>query len=164
MKKNWWRWALVLLWFVVISLFSSQTREESGRLSGGITVWIVEHITPNWKSLEEIVKENLLQTWRFIIRKGAHMAEFAVLGMLLFNAWAGVRRRALSRCALLSMMCSFLGAVLDEAHQAFVPERGPLLSDVFIDFAGAVLGILFVWLVVWIFQKYRKRKETHAFS
>lgn len=164
MKKNWWRWALVLLWFVVISLFSSQTRVESGNLSGGITRWLAEHLVPQWESLGAAAQEELLSTWRVIVRKGAHMAEFAVLGMLLFNAWAGVRRRALSRCALLSMMCSFLGAVLDEAHQAFVPERGPSLRDVFIDFAGAVLGILFVWLVVWIFQKYRKRKETHAFS
>lgn len=164
MKKNWWRWALVLLGFVVISLFSSQSGEQSGRLSGGITRWLVEHITPNWKTLSAVAQERLLSTWGFVIRKGAHMTEFAVFGMLLFNAWSDVRERTLGRRALLSMACAFLGAVLDETHQAFVPARGPSLRDVFIDFTGALLGILFLWLVLWIFQKIRKRKETRAFS
>ena len=164
MKKNWWRWALVLLWFVVISLFSSQTGEQSGHLSGGITRWLAEHITPNWATLGEAAQKQLLSTWGFVIRKGAHMTEFAVFGMLLFNAWSGVEGRTLGRRALLSMACAFLGAVLDETHQAFVPARGPSLRDVFIDFAGAILGILFLWFVLWAFQNNRKRKETRALS
>ena len=157
MKKNWWRWALVAAWIVVISLFSAQTGAESGRLSGGITQWFVERITPNWDVLSVAAREELLSTWRFIVRKGAHMTEFAVLGGLFFHAWSSVRARSLRRRATLSAAGCFLVAVLDETHQAFVPERGPSLRDVFIDFTGALLGILFLWLVLWIFQKIRKR-------
>ncbi len=164
MKKNWWRWLLVLLWFVVISLFSSQTREESGNLSGSITQWLVEHFTPHWETLGQAAQEELVAMWRVIIRKGAHMAEFGVLGMLLFVAWSGACECVLLHRVLLAAGCSFLAAVLDEAHQAFVPERGPSLRDVFIDFTGALLGILFLWLVVWLLQKHAKQKETHAFS
>ena len=164
MKKNWWRWVLVFAWVVVISLFSAQTGAESGRLSGSFTQWFVERITPNWGALSEAAREELLSTWRFVVRKGAHMTEFAVLGMLLFNAWSGARGRSLRRRAILSAAGCFLVAVLDEAHQAFVPERGPSLRDVFIDFTGAVLGILFLCLIVWLIGKWRKRKETRAFS
>ncbi len=164
MRKTWWRWALVLAWVVVISLFSAQTGEESGRLSGGITQWFVEQITPNWHTLSEVAREELLSTWRFVIRKGAHMTEFAVLGMLLFNAWSGVHTRSLRRRATLAAAGCFLVAVLDETHQAFVPARGPSLRDVFIDFTGALLGILLLWLLIVILKKRAARKETRAFS
>lgn len=164
MKKNWWRWLLVAAWLVVIYLFSAQTGAESGKLSGGITQWIVEHITPNWHALSETARTELLVTWRFVVRKGAHMAVFAVLGMLLFNAWSGMRERTYTHRAVLSAACCFLAAVFDEGHQAFVPARGPSLRDVFFDFAGAVLGILLLLLVLWFARKCAKRKETHAFS
>ncbi len=164
MKTYRWRWALVLLWMVVIYLFSAQSGEESGRLSGGITQWLVAHITPNWQALSEAAKEALLSNWRFIIRKAAHMTEFAVLGVLFVFAWSGVRTRSFARCGTLAAAGSFLVAVLDEAHQAFVPARGPSLRDVFIDFTGAVLGILFLWLVVRLVQNRRNKKESRAFS
>ncbi|MBE6757016.1 MAG: VanZ family protein [Ruminococcaceae bacterium] len=164
MKKNWWRWVLVVAWMVVIYLFSAQTGEESGQLSGGITRWIVERITPNWHTLSVSAQREILVTWRFIVRKGAHMAEFAVLSMMFFYAWSGMRERTRGHRAVLSAACCFLVAALDEGHQAFVPARGPSLRDVFFDFAGAVLGILLLLAVLWIVRKCTKRKEMHAFS
>ena len=45
------------------------------------------------------------------------------------------------------MFCS-LYAISDEVHQLFVPGRGAQVKDVFIDIAGAAVGI---FLSLWRF-------------
>lgn len=156
--KKMWRWLLVVLWMGVIYWFSAHTGEQSGRLSGGLTEWLLSHLIPQWDSLSVTVQEKWLVTGRFLIRKGAHMTEFAVLAVLFFNAWHS-GTRGCGRAALLTAPCCLLVALADEFHQAFVPSRGPSLRDVFIDFAGALLGILLVFLITYIVRRYRKPKE-----
>jgi VanZ family protein len=70
--------------------------------------------------------------WDLLLRKLAHAAEFAVLGVLLLraleHAWAAF----------------WLGtayAVTDEIHQALVPGRLGSPLDVAIDAAGVAVGI-----------------------
>ena len=72
--------------------------------------------------------------WDFVLRKLAHAAEFAVLGLLLV--------RALDR----PWAAFWLGsayAVTDEIHQAFVPGRLGSPVDVAIDAAGVAVGVAF---------------------
>ncbi len=159
MRKSWWRWLLVLLWMCVIYWFSAHTGEQSGKLSGGLTEWLLSRLVPRWESFSITVREQWLVTGRFLIRKGAHMTEFAVLAVLFFNAWCGGGVRTCGRAALLTAPCCLLVALADEFHQAFVPARGPSIRDVFIDFAGALLGILFVLLVMYLVRGCRKSKE-----
>ncbi len=159
MKRSWWRWLLVALWMGVIYMFSAQTGEVSGHLSGGLTQWLVSHLTPQWDALSVAAREELLGTVRFLIRKGAHMTEFAVLAMLFFCAWRNGGRRTLARAALLTAPCCLLTAMGDEFHQRFVPSRGPSLGDVFIDFGGALLGILLMLLVFSLAKRCGKSKE-----
>lgn len=47
-------------------------------------------------------------------------------------------------CVLLCV----LYAVTDEVHQAFIPGRGPRVSDVLIDTAGSITGILITKFIV----------------
>jgi hypothetical protein len=71
--------------------------------------------------------------WDLVLRKLAHAAEFAVLGLLLLRAlghawsafWLGVAY-----------------AVTDEIHQAFVPGRLGSPIDVAIDAAGVAAGVV----------------------
>jgi len=44
----------------------------------------------------------------------------------------------------ISIIICLLYAISDEIHQMFVPGRGPLVSDVFLDLTAAVIGMLFV--------------------
>ena len=70
--------------------------------------------------------------WDLVLRKLAHAAEFAVLGLLLV--------RALAR----PWAAFWLGsayAVTDEIHQAFVPGRLGSPVDVAIDAAGVAVGV-----------------------
>ena len=71
-----------------------------------------------------------------IVRKLAHMAEYAALGILyLFTA------RAWNRRAWPVFAAGVLVAIIDEGIQAFVPGRGPSIVDALLfDFPGFALG------------------------
>ena len=70
--------------------------------------------------------------WDLLLRKLAHAAEFAVLGLLLV--------RALGR-PLPAFVAGAAYAVTDEIHQAFVPGRLGSPLDVAIDAAGVAVGV-----------------------
>ena len=72
-----------------------------------------------------------------LVRKGAHMAEYAVLLLLYRRALhaSGARRPGLAALCL----CACYAAT-DEGHQAFVAGRGPSVADVCIDTLGAALA------------------------
>lgn len=73
-----------------------------------------------------------LGTWDVVLRKAAHVAEYAVLGLLLV--------RALGR-PLAAFGLGVMYAVTDEIHQHFVSGRNAALLDVAIDGAGVAIGI-----------------------
>jgi VanZ family protein len=77
-----------------------------------------------------------LGTWDTVLRKGAHIAEYAILGALLY--------RALGREAL-ALAAGIAYAATDEFHQRFVHGRHSSPVDVAIDAVGLALGML-VWL------------------
>jgi VanZ family protein len=77
-----------------------------------------------------------LGTWDTVLRKGAHVTEYAVLGALLY--------RALAREAL-ALAAGIAYAATDELHQHFVQGRHASPVDVAIDAVGVALGML-VWL------------------
>lgn len=71
----------------------------------------------------------------FIIRKLAHVGEYATLTFLLARA---LRLHGFSpgRVALMAMCVSVLYAISDEFHQTFVPGRNGVERDVVIDSIG----------------------------
>jgi VanZ family protein len=79
-----------------------------------------------------------LGTWDTVLRKGAHVTEYAVLGVLLY--------RALGREAI-ALAAGIAYAATDELHQHFVQGRHASPVDVAIDAVGVALGML-VWLRV----------------
>ena len=72
-------------------------------------------------------------TWDLVLRKVAHMAEYAVLGGLL--------QRAVGREPLAILLGSAY-AVTDELHQSFVTGRQGAPLDWLIDTIGVVAGVL----------------------
>jgi VanZ family protein len=73
--------------------------------------------------------------WDLVLRKLAHMAEYAILGALLVRATGRVG---------LAVALGTLYAVSDEVHQAFVPGRMGSPVDVAIDAVGVACGV-FIW-------------------
>ena len=74
-----------------------------------------------------------LGVWDLVLRKLAHLVEYAILGALLF--------RALAREPLAIAVGSAY-AVTDEIHHAFVPGRSGSPIDWLIDTVGVVTGVV----------------------
>jgi VanZ family protein len=72
-----------------------------------------------------------LGVWDLVLRKLAHVAEYAVLGLLL--------ARAAPTAAALALGVAY--AVTDEVHQAFVAGRQGSPLDVAVDAVGVLLGV-----------------------
>jgi VanZ like family len=70
--------------------------------------------------------------WDLLLRKIAHVTEYAVLGFLLF--------RALGR-ELPAVVAGVAYAVTDEVHQTFVAGRHGVWYDVVVDGVGILIGV-----------------------
>jgi VanZ family protein len=76
----------------------------------------------------------------FVIRKLAHLTEYAILGALAFRAVRAEERGWSARSATIAIAIAFLIAASDEFHQSFVPSRTPSPVDVAIDTVGAAIA------------------------
>ena len=99
-------WLPVVLWAAVIFTISSVPSLDSG-----------------------------LGEWDTVLRKLAHVAEYAILGALLYRAI----RREPAAIALGSLY-----AVTDEVHQSFVTGRHGSVLDWLIDTTGVIAGVVLV--------------------
>ena len=74
-----------------------------------------------------------LGDWDTVLRKCAHVTEYAIFALLLY--------RALGR-ELPAFLIGFAYAITDEVHQEFVRGRHASPFDVSMDAAGLALGLL----------------------
>lgn len=145
--------AAALLWMCVIFAFSAQTKEESSVVSEGLSYRMVDsagfffHL-----HLEEEQLRAIAASIENLVRKGAHMTEYAILAILL-TIWIGRWELTILRRSGIAVIASAVYAGSDEFHQLFVTGRAGQISDVMIDSAGAVLGLAFFLLVRWIVRR-----------
>jgi hypothetical protein len=128
---------LTIAIMVVIFGFSSQNATESGKTSGAVLTWILEHT---------VHREQAPAFASALIRKTAHFSIYFCLGMstaLLVSEWKP--RRFLFVWAWL---IAVVYACTDEFHQYFVPGRSCEFRDVCIDSAGAFLGVALIFGVI----------------
>lgn len=92
----------------------------------------------------------------FVIVKGWHFTEFAILTVLAAVAIAWWRGSYDRRAIVYAMLFCFLFAISDEWHQSFVPDRFGTLMDVMIDSAGV--------LTAGICMIQRKRRQSNRQS
>ena len=130
-------WLGALVWMGVIFLMSAMPGDVSGAQSGRLAQLLLSAVSCLLG--EDAASGIPMDAIHLLLRKGAHMAEYAVLYLLLHRALrlSGAGRPA--ACALL--LCAAYAAT-DEWHQRFVPGRGPSPADVAIDTAGAALAAL----------------------
>lgn len=89
-------------------------------------------------------RELTLAEW--IVRKGAHISEFFILGLLVFRVvWRHFYTIPGIAFFLAGSLALFF-ASLDELHQYFVPLRQARITDIAIDAIGIglALGIFFI--------------------
>ena len=95
------------------------------------------------------------ETMVFIVRKGAHFAEYTILGGFLVPAvteWMAVDKTpvpdSVRNIRIISWLVGTLYAVTDEIHQFYVPGRSCELRDIGIDSCGVLAGVLVVSLLM----------------
>jgi VanZ family protein len=115
-------WAAVAVWAAIIFCWSSQAK---GTLPQG----------PN-------------ETVDFIFKKTAHLGEYAILAVLVWQAFSHTlsERERWHPWVIVSLCAMY--AASDELHQRFVAGREPSPRDVLIDIAGASVGLLVVSFIL----------------
>lgn len=159
--------ALTLIMMIVIFIFSAQPADESSAMSSPLAEAAVDLLYPSFETMPSDVQTDLLDTWSHIIRKTAHFCEYALLGALILLSLGSIRSiktelGALdaARRSLLPLAAFAIGALYaasDELHQRFVEGRSGQLSDVLLDSAGVMAGILLIFLAGLIKDARRKR-------
>lgn len=133
--------APAIAWMLFIFYMSHQPATISTNTSG----FFVDALRSIFSLSNEYI--DILQT---LIRKGAHMGEYAILSVFLYYGFIHLQIR---KIYLLTFIVSVLYACSDEIHQLFIPGRSGAIIDVCIDSIGICIGLLLICL----FYKYRKR-------
>jgi VanZ family protein len=127
-------WLPVCIWLGVIFLGSSDLMsvEHTSRFIVPFLRWLKPDISPE-----------TLASIHFIVRKCAHLGEYAVLALLLLRAaiLTNLKRSLAILYVSVWVACLFV-ATTDEFHQTFVASRGASATDIMIDSGGAILGLL----------------------
>lgn len=143
----------ILIWGTVIFMFSNSDSYSSNTLSKSIGEAIID-ITSSLNIIN-IDDENRYEIIMFInkpIRKIAHMFEYFILSLLLFNFFKKFKLGK-KKYYITAGIC-FLYSIFDEFHQTFINGRTGQFSDCLIDMIGAMIYIILVYFS----NKRRKRK------
>ena len=132
---------LILAWMVLIFLLSSQEAQTSSDLSGVVSRNIAQVFVRDFGEMQDAQQIQVIDNMQNIVRKGAHMFLYFVLGLLAMGTMNTYRIKTRLK-VLVAFAIALLYAVSDEIHQLYVPGRACKVADVLIDATGAVLGIL----------------------
>ncbi|WP_308645042.1 VanZ family protein, partial [Paenibacillus sp. EPM92] len=163
-KFFWTHWLPLLVWMLVIFLFSSQPYEKQD-LRPWLTDKTPEHlIVKNFSDVRfhyggsevSIHTKGALGFVEFFVRKSAHLIEYLILGFLTLRLLAGLLTNKYWLLVVIALLFCSVYASLDEIHQSLTPHRTSMLTDVLLDTIGAALGIMIYMMIKQIRTKYGK--------
>lgn len=163
-KICFWLFAACTLCFMAfIFSMSAQSIDESLDTSGGLTLWLAEL----FYGPDTALTEEMLEPVSLLVRKTAHMAEYAILFLLSYGtvhfygasygapfgaasgascaSGCGIRAKSGKKPLaakwkwLIAYAWTVFYAATDEIHQIF-SGRGAMVVDVIIDAFGALIG------------------------
>ena len=153
---------LAIVWMCIIFAFSAQPKEESGAVSASFTYHMVSSTRTFFHlDLSDARVKEISDAIEGLIRKAAHMVEFGILSVLLY-IWIGQWEVGFLRRGATAFGATAVYAATDEIHQLFVPGRAGRFSDVCIDSAGALAGVIVFALLVKLVQHVHERKWKRA--
>ena len=137
--------------FSIIFGFSNQDSKTSGEMSQKITDFVIKFI-PSIQQTEENQKEEIIDRIESVIRKIAHFSIYTLVGFLLMSLMSTYKMKEIDQIGT-SLIIGVIYASTDEIHQAFIPGRGPQITDVMLDSLGVLTGIFIAILLLEIFRK-----------
>jgi len=145
---------LLVACMVFVFSMSSQTAKESSGTSGRVITAVLKIVYPDFEDLSQTEQAELVSSFQFIARKGAHFSIYAVMGFLAFLTVGTYTVIPFKFRILLSAAICLLFSISDEIHQLFISGRSGEVRDVFLDFCGSILAIALISL----FMKHTKIK------
>lgn len=144
-----WTYAPLLLWIGVIFYLSS----DQGSMSS--TSWV---IGPVLQFLFPGAPEETIRLYHGYVRKFAHFAAYAVLGVLAARAFVSNETTRIARhWFAFSIGVVLLTAVIDEANQSLSSTRTGSIYDVAIDGLG---GLAALCVIAYRTGKHREAKPA----
>jgi VanZ family protein len=150
-------WLPVLLWMGFIFVMS--TDAGSSVHTSSVLEPVVQWINPT-------ISQEQFDFVHFLVRKSAHLTEYAVLAILILRA---LRSSLLSnlgrwsmRAAGVTLLASAAYATTDEFHQSFVMGRTASMHDVLVDSCGALVAIVVAGLMARNFKRESKQSPCSA--
>ena len=133
-KKQAFRWTLVILWLILTVYLSQQTGTESSATSS----WLAHKL---FRIIELLGINVSYSAFHAVLRKIAHF------GIHFILAWLGYRALLIScdkRRNTILITVTLFGAIalFDEAIQSIAPGRAMMLFDAMINLSGVVLGTI----------------------
>lgn len=156
---------LIILWGIVIFIFSNMASDESNEKSKGTIDKIVEttlNITNNSgitdKHPSEKKMNSVIEKLNKPLRKCMHAGVYFILAILIFLGFKSFKMIGWKLYILPVIIC-FIYACTDEFHQSFVNGRTSQFTDVLIDTMGATIGIISINIILKIFNKIKEREK-----
>lgn len=135
---------LLILWIIIIFILSNQTGSVSKSNSNIIVNALYDVVN--------LSKHDLI----VLVRKSAHIFEYFILFLLVYNCFKGYN---VKNIVLSSTLFCILCSIIDELHQLFILDRTGKIIDVFIDSIGIVIGLIIVEVA---YGKKKKVKENSS--
>ncbi len=129
---------------VFIFIMSSASGEESKEMSDSLFRMILNYLGLNIPSV--------------VLRKSAHFLEFAGLCMATFNVLHVTFK--LKKTFIWAFSFTAVYSITDEFHQIFSSGRAGRVSDILIDWAGALFGLAVAQIIYTMIKNRNERKKT----
>lgn len=135
---------LLIVWLLIIFVFSNQ----NGTISGGNSSGIIYSILDIIYNIFNISKDNIYEVLSIIhnpIRECAHVFEYFVLAFLTYKTLESFNIK--ENKYIITILFCFLSASLDEIHQLFIVGRAFEYYDILMDTLGSILMLLFIKVI-----------------
>ncbi|MGH9572518.1 MAG: VanZ family protein [Candidatus Acidiferrales bacterium] len=143
-------WLPVILWAIVISVFSTHafTSDDTGRFIIPLLHWLFPYASTQ-----------SLKRMHFFIRKSGHFTEYFIFSLLVLRGIRAGRNGIRFAWMAITLLAVASYASLDEFHQRFVAGRTPAVGDVLLDTTGGAIALI---LLALIFALSRRRRTSTA--
>lgn len=140
MHKDIIKWIIVIIFLIVIFLFSNMDTNESNgkseKVLSSVTTFVIGATNniglTNIKDVKPLVKK-----FNYPFRKIMHFMEYLILSLLLISV--------LKEKYIIVILVCFTYSLTDEFHQTFINGRTGQFIDCLIDTSGAIVGMLLYW-------------------
>ncbi|GEM_PF-6802089 len=137
---------------------------EPGSKFAGLVITPKGFISPYWRAADNSSTymkwgQTALYDYNIKVRKALHFFGYFILFFALLRTFGLFKIKGMKAIAIAIVSCALIAA-FDEFHQIFITGRDAKIQDVFIDTAGAVLGLITVSLIQLIYKKRAKARAT----